>query len=201
MAYTFTMDNINDYCGRCKNRVGCKRPCRFVEDILSEGNRAVMEKHTEDGIQNFAQKRMIRFSEMEIPNQDAIEDRFDDDDLHVPQESRQAIVFFLRFFERLSYKDIAVYIDSTPDIASKFYHAALVRINEILSFLDRKGTAEKLLAKDDGLTETQRMFICKSVMGLTALQISRLYSGKVKPKTIEQRVRNETKKYKAVVCK
>jgi hypothetical protein len=199
MAYTFTLEDINDYCDKCKSKP-CPKPCRFVEEILSYDNRAVMERHTKDGIENFAQRRMIRFTEMDIPNQDVIEDRFDDD-IQVPRESRQAIVFFLRFFERLSYKDIAVHIDSTPDIASKFYHAALVRINEILSFLDRKGTAEKLLAKDDGLTETQRMFICKSVMGLTALQISRLYSGKVTPKTIQQRVRNETKKYKAVVCK
>jgi hypothetical protein len=200
MAYLFKMENINDYCDKCKSKP-CPKPCRFVDEILALGNRAVMENHLKgDIIQNFPEKRMVRFTELEeMETQDVIPDSIDDNELYEPltPQHKNATVFYLRFFKRLSYEDIAVYIDSTPDDAAKYYHAAKNRIIEIISFLDRKGTAEKLIARKVDLTENEKMFVCKVVLGLTALQISKLYGGKVKPRTIEERVRKLRKRYKA----
>ena len=198
MAFMFKMENINDYCDKCKSKP-CPRPCRFVDEILAHDNRAVMERQTGETIQNMPQKRMIRFSETDMPSQDVIPDDRDshwEDGLSVPQVSKSATVFFLRFFKMMGYKEISTYIDSTPDAAAKHYHYALLRVNEILDFLDRKGTAEKLVAKDDGLmTDNQKMFVCKSVLKLTTSQISKLYMGRIKPKTISERVRKEVDSY------
>jgi hypothetical protein len=202
MAYTFKMDDIKDYCDRCKQHDGCKNQCRFVEEILQHDNLAVMEKHSENGIQNFSQKRMVRFSEMEnMPSPDVIPDIIDDEELYEPltPQHKNATVFYLRFFKRLSYEDIAIYVDITPNEAAKHYHDAKKRIIEIIGFLDRRGTAEKLIARKTDLTENEQMFICKVILGLTALQISKLYDGKVKPRTIEQRVREMRKRYKGTL--
>ena len=199
----FKMENINDYCDKCKSKP-CPKPCRFVDEILQHGNRAVMENHLKDDIiQSFPEKRMVRFTEMEaMERQDVIPDRIDDNELYEPlkPQHKNATVFYLRFFKRLPYEDIAVYIDSTANDAAKYYHEAKKRIIEIISFLDRKGTAEKLIARKVDLTENEKMFVCKVVLGLTALQISKLYGGKVKTRTIEERVRKMAKKYKAMVA-
>lgn len=190
------IESIHGYCSKCKNRKICKRPCRFVEKVLTVGNRAVMERYIADAenqiIMNFPDsRRSVRFSETEMNVEEIEYPELPEE----PEINQKAKVFYLRFFQKMSYEEISKLVGASPEDCSKKYYDALKRINKILTFMDVKADCEKLLAKDDGLTDEQRIWICKSIMRLTALQISKLFRGKYSPKAIEERARTAKQRY------
>jgi predicted DNA-binding protein YlxM (UPF0122 family) len=184
MDLTVTFEDVNDYCLKCKNLKSCKRPCRFVEDILSEGNRAVMEKHYEHRgefkIRNFGQKRMIRFSEMDEHETDQFE--YDTSDVYVPERTLNAKVFFLHFFKGLSYGEIAKKLNIERQHVLKTYSEAKKRINKIMEYLDRSERAKLFFDNKShvSLTEVQKMFILQYCMNLSISQIAALHGKKTK---------------------
>jgi len=112
-------------------------------------------------------------------------------------ENLKARVFYLRFFLRWTYADIAMDLSIPEKDAAKHFYAAKKRIDEILKYLDRTKKANFLVRYKGRFNDNQKMFILKHVMGLTCLQIAELFNNAISTKTIEERVRKLAKKYEA----
>ena len=191
------MSEIMGLCSKCKNYPNCKRICRPVELILNNIDKSsVMEVHHEDGVHLMPQKKQGRFCEMEedFINAPAVEEFHREyfnlephEELNSPG-SQKAKIFYLRFFERMPYEEIADICDITEQGAMDVYYRAKKRVDEVLVHMDQTKNAKILIKRKGKLSDTQKMFICKVILGLTCVQIGRLFGDRFSGGAIRQRL-------------
>jgi hypothetical protein len=136
-------------CEKCARREGCDTPCRPVELYLAQDNLTVFEK---TGIGENGEEITIIFARSrEIPESmlPQISDKTEEPiDVFTTEaespfagfnpELKQTGVFIDRFFNKWSYKDMAVKYDTTAEEARKIYHAAVKRLLGVVEALDGK---------------------------------------------------------------
>jgi hypothetical protein len=135
-------------CEKCSHREGCKVPCRPVELYLAQDNLTVFEKtgigeNGEEITIIFAQSdKFIRESELpQVSGKTGEPIEVFTTEAESPfagfnPDLKQTGIFIDRFFNKWSYKDLAVKYDTTVEGARKIYQAALKRLQAVIEALD-----------------------------------------------------------------
>ena len=168
---------------------------------------SVMEIQHPDHIQVMPHmKRQHRFCEMDDHQVDALADpdalaefELQEDERLSEPENQKAKIFYLRFFEKMPYDEIGDICNITKQAAMKTYHSGRKRVEEVLIHMDQAGAAKTLIKRKGKMTDTQKMVVCKVVLGLTFVQISNLFGGKFSRKSIQWRVNDFKSKHQELL--
>jgi hypothetical protein len=186
-------------CQECAKRDKCKKTCKPVNDILWKDNR-VMEKHYEDHIVSYPQRREVRFSEIE-DNRDpegkptTVDDFSDEDAFQFSSADvrlRKTAVFIDRFFYQLSCADLADKYGVKPNSIVCLYRGAIADIEKIVSALDSRKEGLKAV-KGSLFDDHQKWFLLNRIFGFSCVEVGKMFD--VDQKVVQHRVNLMTKKY------
>ncbi len=168
-------------CETCEHREQCQAPCKAVQALLWKDNR-VMERVYQDMIVTYPQGHETRFSEAKAPGR--IVRDFDIEDIPdtatIPWTSddfelTQSKVFFERFFNKISCRELAERYGVKENTIVCMYANAVKRIDKILKTLDARKEGVKAL-KPDRFTEDQKYFLLVSVFGFSGAEVARMFN-------------------------
>ena len=209
-------------CEKCNNRKACSEICRPVEIWLREGQTLIFEDKIGNITVNYGQDNEIRFSEIERNTRSnnfggdhwqntTIESSFVDperknrpdyiaaaeetlDDFR-PKQLRSQI-FYKRFFEQKSNKDVAAEMDISINYCSSVYAAARKRLLKIVEALDgRDFGLRHIQSSKRSFTDREQLFLLNKVFHFSASELSRM-PGAPKRKAIQDVVNKMHDKYK-----
>jgi hypothetical protein len=197
-------------CDKCKHNSTCKRPCWFIEHLLSKVTDGSFEKQMGRNIVHFGHYWEKRFSDIhpstlkkvvfEIidetePEGDVPTDKPFDDFEYQP-EQKIADIFYMRFFLGLSYVEIGEKYGIDHREASGIYSQARKRVLEIVKILDGRDKGIKFLRRGrNRLTKHEKAFILNKVFGFAFREVAEVlgYAG---PDAIQHTVNKMYQKYK-----
>jgi hypothetical protein len=182
----------HEVCPRCSHFKSCRTACAPVAEYLKRDNLCVFEKtHTDaDG-----KTTTILFSRSrELPESDLMQDPetggpADQKVFSTENENpfsefapslKQTGVFFDRFFNGLSYDDLAVKYDMAVETARKTFHNGVNRLLEILKAMDSDKRLdmthyEKQIEERSGkIPKGQKWFLLNKLFGLMPSQIAEM---------------------------
>lgn len=182
------IEKINDYCTKCKHRDDCKTPCRPVALMLKGEDSAVMEKHTKDFILNYPPNgRLVRFCDYDNEYQKSDDFEYPDYEDEavkefkaVPTERNQSSVFFKRFFQRKTFKEITQELGlNNENTAITHFRDAKKHIEKLLAMMERKRFAmESYTTLENRLSKEQVWFLMVRAWGLTAEEVVEIWPQK-----------------------
>jgi DNA-directed RNA polymerase specialized sigma24 family protein len=176
---------LSGICEKCAHRETCKKPCIFVEKILSEGNPKPFERDAGQAITYLFPRSSREFNESHfIPGEcetptkrtralfsDETESAFLNS---IEPKLKQTGIFIDRFFFKMSYPDIAKKYKVSKSGIGKLYHNAKQRLIKTVEAMDRvelaKSNGEPLVKMSKGL----RVFFLHTLFGLPICEISEL---------------------------
>ena len=185
---------MGNLCDICNQRPECKTPCTAVNAILWKDNR-VMERHYQDHIVCYPQRKEVHFSELK----DFQIDDFSNDDV-IPWSSgdarlRKTAVFVERFFNKTSCKELADKFGVRENTIVAMYRDAVESVEKIIEALDSRREGVKA-TKGDRFTDDQKFFLLVSVFGFSGAEVSRMFNKD--NHMVNQKVKHLADKYEAL---
>ena len=183
-------------CDKCKHKETCARPCWFLETLLSEETIGI-DKPTGNEITYYGVSYWEkRFSEIfpatlkrlvfEAVDENQVDpenppdpetprdERFDD--LGYTPQQKTADIFYMRFFQGKSYREIGKKYAIGPREAANVYGHARKRVIEIIEALDGRDRGIKFCVDRarNGFTNHQKAFLLNKVFGVSFPEIAAL---------------------------
>lgn len=180
---------VRGVCDRCKNRETCKRPCVFLEKMLSEETpqaSRVMEKTFDKIIVSFPARSQIRFTELEGGrqgddgnSQDLTPDDFDAAGPLPWSKSdfklRKTTVFVERFFNRVPCKVLAENFDVEKNTVVSMYKQAVEQLEKTIDQMDARRGGIKSVMQMTKLSEYQKWFLLVHVFGFSCVEVANMF--------------------------
>jgi len=176
-------------CKRCPNRSVCRRPCPFVEAILSEGNPRALERNLGDDIRIlFPYYLEIRETDLDGEDDrgralrfrifsDTQRQLFDDLNEAAAAESFQQIqarVFWGVLFEGFSFADMAVKLDIAESAVKSAYQTAKQRIIDVAAAMDRRDFGVLHGAELLKFPRWLHVYLLQTLLGMKGCEIQQL---------------------------
>lgn len=171
-------------CARCSHRKTCSTPCAPVERLLSAGNRKPFERVSGETVIVFPRsRREIRESDLDTyeeggkpTNKSAAVFSTDTGSAFATPEPtlKQTAIFIDRFFNRMSYADLAGKYGTTRGGVAKLYFNAKERMIKSIRAMDRADLAAANGRPLAAMPKAVRVFLLHSVFGLAVSEIARL---------------------------
>ena len=144
---------LHGACAKCANRSTCKKPCPFVEAILSDGNKAAIECNVSDDIRIlFPHHRETRETELigiddkgtaataevfSTRNKELWDDLLSESDADAFQQL-QTRVFWGMLFNGATHDDLMVQFDTDRESIKNAYRKAKQRLISVARAMDRQ---------------------------------------------------------------
>ena len=195
------MNDHQGMCQKCKNRKSCKTPCAFVEAILTEGNR-IYEKAGQSDITvypkwNEVQESVLRQKIEEDcnfmnENNHIDAELFSTEDampwLHSNYGLERTKVFIMRVFEKRSWADIAMTLNTDADRVYHLFRDSTDRLIEALAVLDkRRAVIDDVKVRlaisekaSGSMPKMHKWFLLNKVFGLLPREIAEMDGADVK---------------------
>lgn len=170
-------------CARCSHRKTCTSPCAPVEQLLSAGNRKPFERVSGETVIVFPRsRREIRESDLDTyeggkpTNRSAAVFSTDAGSAFATPEPtlKQTAIFIDRFFNRMSYADLAEKYDTTRSGVAKLYFNAKERMIKSIRAMDRADLAAANGRPLAAMPKAVRVFLLHTLFGLAVNEIARL---------------------------
>lgn len=191
-------------CNKCHNVEKCKRPCYFIERMLSQVTDGSLERPTGDKeITHYGHYHEKRFSDYheatlnkmietitkEHNEEESEPDARRADDLEFTPTQKTADIFYMRFFKGKSYVEIGEKHGIDHRTAAGIYSQGMKRIIEILNALDGRDKAMKFCVGRcrNSLTNHEKAFLLNKVFGFAFTEIAPLL-GYASPDAIQHKV-------------
>jgi hypothetical protein len=192
------MTELAGICKKCTHRSSCEKPCRFAELYLGHENLSVWSKRTTD---KQGREIEIIFSRSRGRQQSTLSDGIDNrgNPKLTPKEQQafstenespfasfkpqllQTGILIDRFFNQMSYKDLATKCDLSEIECIKRYSYATKRLLEVLKIMDSKieknrkaKYLKKVQQRSGSITKGQKWYLLNKLFGLLPSEIAEL---------------------------
>jgi len=181
---------MKNVCAKCHNRKICKRPCWFVDYLLSQVTDGSLERQTSNNslmhFGHYWEKRFSDYHESTLKKVifEVAEEQPDGndqshrhlEDIDFTPHQQVADIFYMRFILGKSYAEIGEKYGIDHRTASGLYSQSLKRINKILEILDGRDKAIQYAMSrgKNTLSKHEKAFLLNKVFGFAFGEIAEI---------------------------